>query len=240
MKFARAAVRPARWSALRHGVAVEEYHVRLLARLKPLYVLDVGGNRGQFALAVRLGAPDAHVISFEPLVEASERFRKVLGPDPRNELRTVALGSSRGTALINVSAKDDSSSLLDISAVQTTTFRGTDRAEVRSVVVSTLDDEIHTLPNRCLLKLDVQGYELEVLVGGDRTISQATWILCEVSFLEFYAAQPTAHQVIEHLFKRGYHLRSVEHVTFVRRRPVQADLLFVNSVVEDADGTAQP
>ena len=82
-------------------------------------VVDIGANRGQFSLAVRHWAPDARVIAFEPLSEASATFRKIFEGDSKVTLHQVAIGPSAGEVEIHVSKADDSSSLLPIASLQT-------------------------------------------------------------------------------------------------------------------------
>ena len=81
-------------------------------------VVDVGANRGQFALAVRRWGPKARVIAFKPLAEAADCFRRVFQGDSEMTLHQAAFGVEAGEATIHVAAADDSSSLLPISTKQ--------------------------------------------------------------------------------------------------------------------------
>ena len=78
-------------------------------------VVDIGANRGQFALAVRRWAPKARIVSFEPLNDAANTFRNVFKKDSGVILHQAAIGPQAGEATIHVTAADDSSSLLPIS-----------------------------------------------------------------------------------------------------------------------------
>lgn len=211
--------------ALRHGVFADPVHVRVVGRLAPDFVIDVGANNGQFALAALVARPTVEVLSFEPLPAACDRYLEAVGSD-RARVRQTALGSAPGTRQLHVSRRSDSSSLLEITEAQTSTFPGTARRESVTVAVSTLDDEMSEVPDRTLLKIDVQGYERSVLEGAARTLSRTSWVLCEVSFREFYAGQPTASEVLRYMFQQGFVLSGVEHVTYVDGASVQADLLF--------------
>ncbi|MDF1594222.1 MAG: FkbM family methyltransferase [Desulfobacterales bacterium] len=103
-------------------------------------VIDIGANRGQFALAVRQWAPGAKVIAFEPLPRPAARFRKVFQGDARVILHQAAIGSEAGKATIHVSHRDDSSSLLAIGAMQERLFPGTGEARTETVSVGRLPD----------------------------------------------------------------------------------------------------
>ncbi|MBN2569034.1 MAG: FkbM family methyltransferase, partial [Deltaproteobacteria bacterium] len=87
-------------------------------------VVDIGANRGQFALAVRRWVPAAKVFAFEPLAGPAARFHKIFKGDHKVTLYQVAIGPKAGDANIHVSAADDSSSLLPISHIQGRLFPG--------------------------------------------------------------------------------------------------------------------
>ncbi|HYI61143.1 MAG TPA: FkbM family methyltransferase [Acidimicrobiales bacterium] len=214
--------------ALRHGVAPAREHRAMLADLQPRHVLDVGANRGQFALEVCRSAPAAAVLSFEPLPAASATFRAIFAEIASVELRTVALGSATGPAVLHVAEADDSSSLLAISELQSTTFPGTHEAETLDITTSTLDAEVEGYPltEPALLKLDVQGAELEVIRGARATLDQVTWVYVECSFQAFYTGQPLAHEIVAELREHGLALTGIGPATRIGGRVVQADLLF--------------
>lgn len=224
-KLAGALRSPARRRALRHGVFADPVHLRLIRRLDPSFVIDVGANNGQFALAALTARPAVQVLSFEPLRSACDRYRRAL-PSGQASVQPVALGAVAGTGRLHVSRHSDSSSLLEITDVQTSTFPGTARKEDVTVDISTLDEQIDEVPDRTLLKIDVQGSELDVLSGAARTLRKTRWVLCEVSFREFYAGQATATEIVGFLAQHGFELAGVEHVTHVAGASVQADLLF--------------
>lgn len=224
-RLALALVDRDRRRALRLGVAVDPAHLALLRRLQPHMVIDVGANGGQFALACLSVGSIVSVTSFEPLSAAADRFERAIQSD-RVELRRLALGQAQGSALLNVSAQDDSSSLREITELQSMTFRGTQSVDTERISVSTLDAEFGTLPSKTLLKIDVQGFELEVLRGGSARIADVAWIVCEVSFREFYAGQALAPEVLKYLHVEGFELAGIASVSVVQGVVVQADLLF--------------
>lgn len=221
-----------RWDyllALRHGVAAAIEHERVLRMLSCNTIVDVGGNRGQFALAARHWCPEAKIISFEPLPKPCEKFLKLFSDDENVCLHPVAIGYENNEVTIHVSCQDDSSSLLPITHLQETLFPGTKEKETKRIQVKTLDavitpDEIIT---PALLKLDVQGYELYALQGCDMLLSRFAYIYVECSFLELYAGQVLADEIIAYLKKRNFRLKGVYNTIYDKQgRGVQADFLF--------------
>jgi FkbM family methyltransferase len=171
-----------------------------------LTVLDAGASRGQFALFASARYPRAKLICFEPLPESCALLRRVTaGRDV--EIHAVALGARGEDRDLNVSAQDDSSSLLPIGPRQVSEFPGTQRARTIPVAVRPLDEYVPAdLRRPALLKIDVQGFELEVLKGASRALDSIDAVFVECSFSELYTGQATVGAVIQLLAERGFRL----------------------------------
>ena len=133
---------------------------------------------------------------------------------------------------MHVSAADDSSSLLPITARQAQTFPGTEQKETIEVSTVTLDERFPDgVEEPALLKIDVQGYELEVLRGAERLLQTIGTVLVECSFQEFYAGQAGADEVIRFLQQRGFRLAGGTAPTVDRHGVLlQVDLIFNREV----------
>lgn len=217
---------------VKHRVLAATEHVNVVARdLKCL--IDVGANKGQFSLAFRNLNPSAQIHAFEPLKLAAATFRRVFEGDARSELHELAIGASDGTAEIHISRRDDSSSLLPIGSLQTTHFPGTDELQTSEVTVVRLLTALRgqKLARPALLKIDVQGFELEVLKGCEEYLDQFSLIYCECSYIQLYDGQALAHQIISYLAPKGFVLRGTYNPAYARDgSPVQADFLFERAV----------
>ncbi|MEE4195469.1 MAG: FkbM family methyltransferase, partial [Anaerolineae bacterium] len=192
-------------------------------------VVDVGANRGQFAVAARWHLPAAEIISFEPLEEAAAVFKKIFQQDNRVVLHPFAIGNKFETTEIHVSNADDSSSLLPISELQEAIFPGTAEKETRTIEVKPLDEVIAPgdLQQPALLKLDVQGFEIEVLQGSGELLQLFSFVYVECSFVELYQGQSLAHDVIALLSSAGFKLVGIYNPSYgADGSAVQADFLF--------------
>jgi FkbM family methyltransferase len=218
--------------ALRRGVAASTEHERLLRSLDCRTIVDIGANRGQFALAAHTLIPGANIISFEPLAQAAQKFRGLFNGNKRVRLHQLAIGPERCTAEIHVSGKDDSSSLLPITKLQDEMHPGTAEAGVEKVQVERLASVLSAeeIAAPALLKLDVQGYELETLKGCLDLLPRFTYVYVECSFVEFYRGQAFADQIIAFLRDRGFVLTGIYNLSHDKSgRALQGDFLFLNS-----------
>jgi hypothetical protein len=79
------------------------------------------------------------------------------------------------------------------------------------------------------LKIDTQGYELQVLAGASKTLEKAQLVILEVALIEINCGGPVLHEVIAYMYVRGF---VVYDIVETHRRPLdgalsQVDLLFV-------------
>lgn len=195
-------------------------------------VIDIGANRGQFTLAVRRWAPKARIIAFEPLSCSANRFRKVFRRDSRVALHQVAIGPEKGQTIIHVSAADDSSSLLPISAIQERLFPRTGEIRTETIKIGRLADFVSRgdIKAPAMLKLDVQGFELSTLSGCEGLMDHFSLVYIECSFVELYIGQAMADEVILWLKERNFRLRGVYNVVCDKKgQAIQGDFLFKRS-----------
>jgi FkbM family methyltransferase len=97
-----------------------------------------------------------------------------------------------------VFAQNDSSALLAISSLQEEIFPETDEIGTAQISVAPLDDFLNQklLVSPALLKLDVQGFELEALVGCESLLEKFKMVYCECLFIELYSSQKLAKDII--------------------------------------------
>jgi FkbM family methyltransferase len=154
-------------------------------------VLDVGAHTGQFALAVRRALPDAMVHSFEPSGETFFELRRSCRADPGIRTWQLALSEEEGVVSMYRNEASATSSLLPMTALSQRAFPHATKWRPEMVTATTLDKWAATqsLVEPILIKVDVQGYEAQVLRGGTQTFGRALVLLLEVSFAELYEGQ---------------------------------------------------
>ena len=225
------ALRPQLWPLLLRRIAPAIEHVRPLSRFTFRTVVDVGANRGQFAAVARRLFPAARIYSFEPLAGPAAEFKKALGRDSGIRLFNNAVGSVSGSLPIYVTNKDDSSSLLKPGAMQSDIF-GIKTEQVSQISVRRLSECLakEDIAASALLKIDVQGSELDVLRGADDLIDCFEAIYVECSFMQLYENQSLFGDVVKWTAPHGFHLAGVyNQYDDPVHGPVQADFLFLRT-----------
>lgn len=216
--------------ALLKGAAAGVEHQRILESLENCrFVVDIGANRGQFSLVVRRIFPSAKIHAIEPLHEPGQIFKKVFLRDDLVEFHPCAIGRERADATIHVSFDDDSSSLLPISEAQVRLYPRTAEKEVRKVTIIPLRDLLdgNTILPPALLKIDVQGFELESLRGCEPLLDCFQYVYVECSFIELYEGQALASEIMAYLAKHGFSLVGVYNMGYDRAGyAIQGDFLF--------------
>jgi FkbM family methyltransferase len=219
-----------RSALLRHQVLAGAEHNPVF--LSPYNtIVDIGSNNGQFCLAAIDRFPSADFFCFEPLKGPCSIFRKVFQGNLNVHLFEAGIGQCVEDCYINVSAKSDSSSLLPITSTQTQLFPGTHKVDRQLVKCAPLDFFISPLQikHKAMLKIDVQGYEYEVLKGCDSLLHLFDSIYCECSFIELYEGQKLAGFITEHLSRAGFEIAGIYNPTYDSRMVcIQADFLFKN------------
>tara|TARA_R110002110_G_scaffold415612_6_gene652172 strand:+ start:207870 stop:208616 length:747 start_codon:yes stop_codon:yes gene_type:complete len=214
---------------LRSGVGAAIEHRDVIAPLQLATIVDVGANVGQFSLLARALHPGARIFAFEPLPDAAARYRQVFAADKNVKLFQAAISPDAGTATMHVSASADSSSLLPISARQSELFPGTEEVGVTEVEVGPLSSFVSAadLTAPALLKIDVQGFELEVLRGASDLLAGFEHVYVEASFEALYEGQALADDVIAQMVEAGFSEVGRYNVSIgPDGTAIQADFLF--------------
>jgi FkbM family methyltransferase len=177
--------------------------------LRQALVVDIGANEGAFSKAVLAVAPHAEIIAAEPSPGPRARLEARLGARSNVTIRDVAVSATSGTATFHLTAHDHNSSLRAPRAeMQQTVDLGWVRAgdiEVRTVTL----DELVGDRGVDVLKIDVQGAEMDVLQGGEATLARAWSVLLEMNFISQYEGDATFNTLHAEMDRLGFSLVNV-------------------------------
>lgn len=196
-------------------------------------IIDVGASEGRFATKARELFPEAIIYSFEPIPRSYQKLIKKFNSDKNFKAFNTALGNAIGELEFNQNEHIGASSFLEISKLQIDAHPYTQNYSKIKVAVDKLDNLIKAsdLTPNIILKLDVQGYEIEVLMGAERLLKHIKFIYSEVCFNELYEGQSLFDDIIYFLRGKGYRIAGIENISQSLKDGIflNADVFFVRN-----------
>ena len=174
--------------------------------LVPSTIIDVGANTGQFAIASAKIFPFSSIYSFEPAPHCIAQLRRNVSSLPQIHVYPFAIGDSEGKVSLKINSDSRSSSVLPLGRVHRQHFPGAKESGAIPVKVTTLDlifKDIFLEPP-ILIKLDVQGYEANVLKGSKGILSRVDCVILETSFKPLYDGETTFIDICKLMETSGF------------------------------------
>ncbi|HEY6983521.1 FkbM family methyltransferase [Reyranella sp.] len=212
-------------------------HLRaLLDYLKVDCVLDVGANAGQYHDFLRDKVLyTGPIVSFEPVGRQVDLLRERARADGGWHIEGYALGARDGNLPINVMVADQFSSFLQPDHSRVHDYDGLNvPCHVENVAVRTLDVVMPVLHERLgferpYLKLDTQGFDMEVLHGARDSLSEMRALQTEASVIGIYKDMPGYMDTIRYLDGRGFDITGFYPVSRdASLRLVEFDCVMIN------------
>jgi FkbM family methyltransferase len=183
----------------------------LLAHKSDPIVFDVGANDGETAQEILHAFPRARLFAFEPYAACCDELARKFGTNANVTVHNLALGAARCTTELNLYSGNRMNSLLsfddDPANPMSKSFTHTGTAKVS---VEALDDYCveQNIPRIDLLKVDTQGYDLQVLKGATKLLAarRIKTVLLEVNFVPMYQRQATFLELHAFISSFGYRL----------------------------------
>lgn len=193
---------------------------------KPV-IFDVGANQGQTVVKLKKIFPSSSIHAFEPSPGTFSKLKDNTAGLENAFLWNYGVGSSEGKLNLNENQCDDMSSFLELGE------KGWGKVEKQvSVDVVTLDRflEKHQIETIDLLKIDTQGFELEVLKGALQTLqsNQVRLLYFEVNFAPIYKGLPSFTEVIDYCTSNGFDLVAIYPCQYIDGKAAWTDMLFIN------------
>jgi FkbM family methyltransferase len=197
--------------------------------VKPRTIIDAGANEGQFAIGATRAFPDAKIHCFEPGTAAFERLKSNLGGQANITFHKKALGAENGVAQLHLTNNDQSSSLLCLHNNHKSAYPAIKEIGIENVQIIKLDAEFDKIANAkpVLLKIDTQGFELEVLKGTESSLDSIDWIILETATKPMYEGEAEFDKIYKWLEKKNFALAAPFEIHFsTHGNPCQFDALF--------------
>lgn len=215
------------------------YHLQTLLRELAIdLVLDVGAHEGEFAGFLRDLGYDGDIVSFEPVAASFEALSRARAGDKRWQGMNLALGAADSVLEMNIYSGSVFNSFLKPTDTGTDRFRDitqlvrVDKVPVRRLD-AVLDELLATRPAaRIFLKMDTQGYDLQVVRGAGTRLPAIRALQTELAARPTYEGMPTLPEALTELGSHGFeltgmfpvareldHLRVIEFDCVMCRKP---------------------
>lgn len=183
------------------------------------HVIDVGANIGHFVKEIRLGGFAGRCSSFEPGGEAFLKLREAAAGDPTWDVYEVALSDTTGTRpLYNWTSEGSEAASLRPPVEGVKKMLGEPQTETVETV--TLESWLEQHPDvnlaRALLKIDVQGSEMNVLLGAGTKLREFPLVQIEAALSEWYRGAADLPDILTFMSNSGFRAASVMTERFHR------------------------
>jgi FkbM family methyltransferase len=161
----------------------------------PDMVIDVGAAQGTKKLYKAF--PNAEFLWIEPLPEFNSSLKKI---KVKGKIQNIIIGNKRCTQNFSICKDHIGSSIFEINDSESNIYY-----ERREVEQHTLDEIVfQQLPNKVLLRIGVQGAELNVLQGAPETLKKCDVIIIDIFFFNFFKNSPSCIDVFNILKNEGF------------------------------------
>lgn len=167
----------------------------------PEYVIDIGAYTGEWTLMTRQIFPTSKILMIEPQISCRERLSNIVNESNNNTYYSNSLLGAIDNRTVDFNESANASSIYEMNS-DVTSYK-------QSKVLVTLDTVLLSYPafiKSKLIKLDVQGYEIEILKGSSSVLKNTEFILMEVSLIDIYKNSPLIYDVFLFMQKSGYYV----------------------------------
>tara|TARA_B110000305_G_C19426397_1_gene633809 strand:+ start:723 stop:1433 length:711 start_codon:yes stop_codon:yes gene_type:complete len=185
-------------------------------------IIDVGSNKGQFSLISRIIYPESFIYSFEPQEKYLNLQKKIF----HNKIKfyNCCLGEKEYFKDLYITQREDSSSLLEPSISENKIYKVKKKIKVK---IKTLNNIFKNKKlENSLMKIDVQGYEYQVLKGSSKIINKINYLLIELSSQGIYKHQIDKYKIIEFLKTKNFKIIKKYNKSMIENNIYQHDYLF--------------
>jgi FkbM family methyltransferase len=197
----------------------------------PRFIVDIGAYEGDWSKEMNKIFPSADILLIEGQTEKAPILENLCKSVPKFAYQIALLGAAPTEVRFN--KYETASSVLSENNMT--------NAEIESRKLTTLDTIVDqkAIDGSVLIKIDTQGYELEILKGATQFLQKADVVLLEVSLLNIYIDSPLVDEVMFFMKEKGFYLYDICSII---RRPLdgalyQSDFIFVTKNFLNRDST---
>lgn len=202
------------------AVSLETHLSRLLSQYSPDCLFDVGAHDGGFARMVRRLGYTGWIVSFEPLPHLAKKLREQSDGDEKWRIEECALGAKSGEMMFHQMASDVFSSFLLPESgqpekyVESNALVGSHLVKVSTVETVWKETKVSLGVSRLMLKMDTQGFDLEVFCGVGDVAGDICLLMSELACIPIYQGAPVLTQSLETFGGAGFRPAFLSPISF--------------------------
>jgi FkbM family methyltransferase len=212
--------------------------IRLAKKLlnQKFIILDIGGGIGATAKLFNQFFPENKIIVFEPINDNFDAIKIRFSATTNIEIIKCAAGNENSVKKINIANRITSSSILPLAAdLNSTVFNDKNLGQVRDecIEIVRLDDFMLNDHNEIgILKIDVQGFELDVLKGAEVTLKRTDVIVLEANNHDGYVGSPKYYDIDDFLREHNFTLYDILPSIVDNGKLKEWDLIYLNNLAQ--------
>tara|TARA_R110001592_G_scaffold205503_1_gene456133 strand:- start:3766 stop:4407 length:642 start_codon:yes stop_codon:yes gene_type:complete len=183
----------------------------------PKKIIDIGANYGGWYNFIKNIYPNAQTLSVEANPNHTNELIKV---NPNSII--VCLGKEKGTTRFHINKSDPGCTGASMYKEQTEYYQDATEIILPVITLDSLDQQFD------LIKMDVQGAELDIIKGGINTIKNSSVLQLELGMLEYNQGAPKASEMISYLYNIGFDLFDITTFHYWDNKLNQSDMFFLN------------
>jgi hypothetical protein len=202
-------------------------YTKLINYSNPKRFLDIGAHTGEFTQNILRLAPECQVVMVEANPNCEPYLQKL-----NHGYDILALSNKQGKAELFV----EKANMLGTGASlykENTEWYADGKFDKVEVELDTLDNKKYFGYEVIdLVKLDVQGAELDILEGGRKTITRSKYVLIETSLVVYNHGAPMVDAIVPKMKEYGFYMEDIlDYLKFNKNQISQMDILFKNSYI---------
>jgi FkbM family methyltransferase len=180
-------------------------------------VIDVGAHEGEYAQRLRAGGYEGRIVSFEPVPRAFAELERAASEDPDWHIHPLALGREEAMTTMNA-VPGTLSSLRAPTEFGARRYKRLRDPEPVDVQVRRLDGMLDELLRglnrpRPYLKLDTQGFDLDVFAGAGDRIAEFAGMQSELALMQIYEGAPRLPEALALYEEAGFDVAAMYPVS---------------------------
>jgi FkbM family methyltransferase len=202
-------------------------YTKLINYSKPKRFLDIGAHTGDFTKVITKLAPECQIVMVEANPNCEPYLQKL-----NHGYEMIALSNKTGKAELFVEKANALGTGTSLYR-ENTEWYGDGKFEKVEVDTDTLDNRKYFADEIIdLIKMDVQGAELDILQEGRSTVMRSNYVLIEVSVEEYNLKAPLIDSIVPVMKQYGFYIEDIlDYLRLNKNKISQMDILFKNSYI---------